>query len=273
MGLMHNVGMRLAHFLAKPRPSRTHVPTSPREVIAATLRKGDVLLVDGTSRFSSAIKYLTQSTWSHAALYIGDHLGAPKDGEEARVLCDVDVEAGVRMIPMSTFGDLHTRICRPVGLNDAEIDQLCEFMVTHVGTTYDMKNILDLARYLVRAPVPDKIKRRSIAFGSGQPTQAICSTLIAQAFNSLRYPILPEVELIDTSTAGGQRAKAEILHIRHYSLYMPRDFDTSPFFRIVKPRIEGGFDYHSLQWDDSAAPEAPEVAVDPVAVNAAVKTA
>jgi len=124
-------------------------------------------------------------------------------------------------------------------------------MVSHVGTTYDMKNVFDLARYLVRTPVPDKMKRRSIAFGSGQPTQAICSTLIAQAFNSLRYPILPEVDLIDTSTPGGERAKAEILHIRHYSLYMPRDFDTSPFFKIVKPRIEGGFDYHSLLWDDA----------------------
>ena len=114
-----------------------------------------------------------------------------------------------------------------------------------------MKNVFDLARYLVRTPVPDKMKRRAVAFGSGQPTQAICSTLIAQAFNSLRYPILPEVDLIDTSTPGGERAKAEILHIRHYSLYMPRDFDTSPFFKIVKPRIEGGFDYHSLLWDDA----------------------
>jgi hypothetical protein len=37
------VGKRLARFLAKPRPSRSHVPTSPREVIASTLRKGDVL--------------------------------------------------------------------------------------------------------------------------------------------------------------------------------------------------------------------------------------
>jgi hypothetical protein len=260
MGLMHNIGKRLARFLAKPRPSRTHVPTSPREVIAATLRKGDVLLVEGTSRFSSAIKYLTQSTWSHAALYIGDHLGPPPEGEEAKVLCDVDVEQGVRMIPMSAFADLHTRICRPVGLNDAEIEQLVSFMVSRVGVTYDMKNIVDLARYLVRTPVPDKMKRRMVAFGSGQPTQAICSTLIAQAFNSLRYPILPEVELIDTSTAGGQRAKAEILHIRHYSLYMPRDFDTSPFFKIVKPRIEGGFDYHALSWakdDEAPAPIAP----------------
>ena len=258
MSTLHGVGKRLARFLAKPRPGRTHVPTSPREVIAATLRKGDVLLVDGTSRFSSAIKYLTQSTWSHAALYIGDHLGAPAEGEEAKVLCDVDVEQGVRMIPMSAFAELHTRICRPVGLNEAEIEQLIQFMVTRVGVTYDLKNILDLARYLVRTPVPDKMKRRSIAFGSGQPTQAICSTLIAQAFNSLRYPILPEVELIDTSTPGGQRAKAEILHIRHYSLYMPRDFDTSPFFRIVKPRIEGGFDYHALAWAKEEAPAATD---------------
>ncbi len=53
-------------------------------MIAATLRKGDVLLVEGTSRFSSAIKYLTQSTWSHAALYIGDHLGPPAEAGSAR---------------------------------------------------------------------------------------------------------------------------------------------------------------------------------------------
>ena len=270
MSILHGIGKRLAHFLAKPRPSRTHVPTSPREVIASTLRKGDVLLVDGTSRFSSAIKYLTQSTWSHAALFIGDHLGPPAEGEEAKVLCDVDVEQGVRMVPMSAFSEMHTRICRPVGLNDAEIEQLIAFMVSRVGVTYDLKNILDLTRYLIRTPVPDPMKRRMIAFGSGQPTQAICSTLIAQAFNSLRYPILPEVELIDTSTPGGQRAKAEIMHIRHYSMYMPRDFDTSPFFKIVKPRIEGGFDYHSLSWakDDepaavAAASEAAEATTSP----------
>ena len=248
MRILHNIGKQLARFLAKPRPSRTHVPTSPREVVAATLRKGDVLLVDGTSRFSSAIKYLTQSTWSHAALYIGDHLGAPSDGTEPKVLCDVDVTDGVRVIPMSAFADMHTRICRPVGLSETEIDRLVEHMVSRVGYSYDLKNILDLVRYLIRTPVPDPMKRRMLALGSGQPTQAICSTLIAQAFNSLHYPILPEVELIEPTTPGARQARAEIMHIRHYSLYMPRDFDTSPFFKIVKPRIEGGFDYHSLVW-------------------------
>jgi hypothetical protein len=254
------LGKRMARFLSKPRVSQTHLPTSPREQIVATLRKGDVLLVEGTSRFSSAIKYLTQSTWSHAALYIGDHLGPPPEGEEAKVLCDVDVNDGVRLIPMSTFSDLHTRICRPVGLSEAEVDALISFMVSRVGYSYDLKNIFDLARYLIRTPpLPGSMKRRMLALGSGEPTQAICSTLLAQAFGSLHYPILPEVELIEENTPGAKQARAEILHIRHYSLYMPRDFDTSPFFRIIKPRIESGFDFHRLVWgEDEALAWTPE---------------
>ncbi|MDA1298678.1 MAG: lipo-like protein, partial [Proteobacteria bacterium] len=36
------------------------------------LQPGDILLVEGNQRFSVAVKYLTQSTWSHAALYLGD---------------------------------------------------------------------------------------------------------------------------------------------------------------------------------------------------------
>ena len=92
------------------------------------------------------------------------------------------------------------------------------------------------------------LSRRILALGSGEPTRAICSTLLAQAFESVRYPILPEIELLDTSTASGRRHQQEILHIRHYSLYTPRDFDVSPFFQVVKPRIEAGFDFHALRW-------------------------
>jgi len=251
MSPLRFIGRRLARFLSKPRLSQSHLPTSPRDQIAATLRKGDVLLVEGTSRFSTAIKYLSQSTWSHAALYIGDHLGPPDEGREPFVLCDVDVNDGVRVIPMSTFSDLHTRICRPVGLSESEIDALATFMVSRVGNSYDLKNIFDLARYLIRTPpLPGPMKRRMIALGSGEPTRAICSTLLAQAFGSIHYPILPEVELIEPGTPGAKQARAEILHIRHYSLYMPRDFDTSPFFRIIKPRIEGGFDFRGLVWGD-----------------------
>jgi hypothetical protein len=45
-------------------------------------------------------------------------------------------------------------------------------------------------------------------------------------------------------------ARRQILHIRHSSLYAPRDFDISPFFQVVKPTIEAGFDYKELYWGD-----------------------
>ena len=35
------------------------------------LRPGDVLLIEGRSRISSVIRTITQSPWTHAALYIG----------------------------------------------------------------------------------------------------------------------------------------------------------------------------------------------------------
>jgi hypothetical protein len=93
-----------------------------------------------------------------------------------------------------------------------------------------------------------------IAIGSGDPTKMICSALIAQAFDAVRYPILPKI-----TRAGSRQARREILHIRDSSLYMPRDFDISPYFEIVKPTIVRGFDYTTLHWADKQKP-LPEVA-------------
>ncbi len=161
----------------------------------------------------------------------------------------VDVVEGVRTIPLSAFSGLHTRICRPVGLGEAEVAALIHFMLSRKGITYDLKNIFDLARYFIRTPpLPGSMRRRALSLGSGEPTKAICSTLLAQAFASVRYPILPEVELVDADAPGVRRARREILHIRHHSLYTPRDFDLSPYFAIVKPTLERGFDYQALRW-------------------------
>jgi hypothetical protein len=161
---------------------------------------------------------------------------------------------GVRTVPLSAFAGMHTRICRPVGLRDAEVAALITFMISRKGITYDLKNILDLARYFIGTPpVPSSMKRRMLALGSGEPTKAICSSLLAQAFESIHYPILPEVALVDVDSKGARRARREILSIRHHSLYVPRDFDVSPFFQVVKPRIAQGFDYRQLEW---GAPDA-----------------
>jgi hypothetical protein len=56
-------------------------------------------------------------------------------------------------------------------------------------------------------------------------------------------------------------SRQEILHIRHHSLYTPADFDLSPYFKIVKPTIEEGFNYKRLTWAEDG-PARPAAAAD-----------
>lgn len=245
-------GRRLARFLTKPVRQSTQIATATQEQLAAALRPGDVLLVEGNTRVSIAIKFLTQSTWSHAALYVGDVLPSREPWQLPRVLIEADLEEGVRAVTLAHYARLHTRICRAVGLSDEDRKRVVEYAVARLGQQYDLKNVLDLARYLLPTPpVPTRFRRRLLALGSGDPTRAICSTLIAQAFQSVRYPILPETrrEWSDDPTCAD--CYAEIYRIRHHSLFAPRDFDISPFFEVVKPTIESGFDYRALKWDDA----------------------
>lgn len=246
--LLERIGSWLARKLAEPRYLST-VPSRPDQ-LAAAIRPGDVLLVEGVSRFSLAIKYLTQSTWSHAALYVGTCQG------QTGMLVEADVQEGVRLVPLSYFEHLHTRICRPAKLRDEEIAALICYVTERVGHRYDLKNIFDLMRYMVQTPpVPNRWRRRLLALGSGDPTRAICSSLIAQAFQSIRYPILPEITLEKTLDPEMQEIYQEILHIRHHSLFVPRDFDLSPYFEIVKPTLASGFDPHQLTWGDNVPVE------------------
>jgi len=247
--LLEIIGYRLAQFLSQPSSRAVRLATCEPEQLAKALRKGDVLLVEGSSRISTAIKYLTQSTWSHAALCVADGQGAAADE-----LLEADVLEGVRVVPLSTYWNLHTRICRPVGLSAEEIDALVAHAVSRVGHHYDLQNIIDLTRYLIRTPpVPARWRRRMLALGSGDPTRAICSSLIAQAFQSVRYPILPERLVAESKDPECLDCYDEILHIRHHSLFAPRDFDISPYFRIIKPVVHNGFDPHTLTWSSDIA--------------------
>jgi len=248
-------GRGIAGYLSKPRRQGTQVATLSPKLLAETLRPGDVLLIEGNTRISVAIKYLTQSTWSHAALYVGNLPGLSKPGEEPKVLIEADIREGVRAVPLSAYSGMHTRICRAVSLSPGDLEKVTGHAVSRIGHQYDMKNVFDLARYLIPTPpVPVRWRRRMIAFGSGDPSRAICSTLIAQAFHSVRYPILPNVTLEKTADPSCADCYREILHIRHYSLYTPRDFDISPYFEVVKPVLLHDFDFRRLTWaDDSVA--------------------
>jgi len=243
-------GRRLARFLEHPSPSYEPFSVTSAETLKQCLQPGDVLLVEGNLRISVAIKYLTQSTWSHSAMYIGGVLDQKNQQGEELNLIEADLSQGVIAVPLSKYSEFNTRICRPVNLSADDQQMLVDFMRDSLGNEYDLKNVIDLMRYLLPTPpVPVSWRRRMLAFGSGDPTMAICSTLIAQAYQQVRYPVLPDIELKQVKRSSScAYTEKEILHIRHHSLFTPRDFDLSPYFRVIKPTLEAGFDYKKLDW-------------------------
>lgn len=248
--ILEEVGNAIARYLEKPAQGYEPFTPSDADALRTSLRPGDVLLVEGNSHISGVIKYLTQSTWSHAALYVGPIAGPATAEGEAHVLVEANMGEGVVSAPLSRYFQFHTRVCRPIGLTEEDRAQVCAYATARIGFAYDLKNITDLLRYLFPLPVPQRWRRRLISLGSGDPSRLICSALIAQAFQSVRYPILAKITRVESISA-----RREILEIRHSSLYAPRDFDISPYFSVVKPTIEQGFDYKQLHWAD-----APELA-------------
>ena len=255
--VLDSIGRGIARYLEKP--VRGYEPFTPSDPAALrqSLEPGDVLLVEGNSRISSAIKYLTQSTWSHAALYVGAIPGANTRDCEPHVLIEAEVGEGVVSSPLSKYYSYHTRICRPVGLSQEDCETVCSYAIERIGFDYDFRNLIDLMRYLIPLPVPQRWRRRMIALGSGNPTRLICSALIAQAFEVVRYPILPKITRLESTAA-----RREILQIRHSSLYAPRDFDISPYFQIVKPSLVENLNYKFMDWADLPAPPAAAPKLD-----------
>jgi hypothetical protein len=266
----------LEQITQRRRHYRRFVYNDPVKLKAAIL-PGDVLLVDGDQRVSQAVKYLTTSTWSHSALYIGDALLRRNPdrraeiqrqfGREARFLIvEALVERGVIASPLLKYMDLNIRICRPVGLRPEDLEIVLDYVISRIGHTYDRRNFLDLTRYLLPFHlIPPKLKEDALHFGSGIATETICSTLLAEAFAKIKFPVLPAYLPWKPHTAGEKlrqmilgrptrRAYSGLLRARHPTLCVPRDFDLSPYFDIVKFSSGelGGFDYRKLRWEEAA---------------------
>ncbi|WP_449371581.1 thioredoxin fold domain-containing protein [Thiomonas sp.] len=151
------LGGRLARYLAAPSHcARAMVPTDVRAMRAA-IRPGDVLLVEGNSRLSSAIKYLTHSNWSHAALYVGEDQGG---------FIEADVVEGARAVGWSEFEGMGLRLCRPVALRPDDAQRVIAAARARLGHRYDLRNIVDLARHLLPTP-PVRVRVRILSLDSG----------------------------------------------------------------------------------------------------------
>ncbi len=274
---------RILEFLTEPLPHYEQRVWNDPRALARHVRKGDVLLVEGDNRISAVIKYLTQSCWSHAALYIGDELlrhGGPHAeearaafGEHASRLLLEALPHGVVASPLTKYIDYNIRLARPHRLRPDHLKAILADAVASIGWRYDQRNVLDLARYLVPARIiPDRFRRVALHFGSGKPTEVICSSLLGQLFGKVRFPILPTVDRRpEASPANGREphwlgrvigresgdAYTGLFRMRHPTLLTPRDFDLSPYFEIVKfNAIAGGhFDYQRIQWAESGEVE------------------
>jgi hypothetical protein len=270
-------------LLTKPLKSYAlHIPND-MAALKRHIRKGDVILVEGNERISECIKYLTQSSWSHSALYVGDEpirrnpaLKEPlvaKFGEEANFLVvEAIVEAGVVLSPLSKYRDFNIRVCRPFNLSAADLADVMDEAIRSVGDTYDLRNVIDLARYFLPVSlVPARLRRQALQFGSGEPTRVICSSVIASSFHRVKFPIVPNYEhLPPETTPPEQRRKLwpigskpttgalqyGALRMVSPTLITPRDFDLSPYFEIIKFNIIENmrFDYHKILWADDAPP-------------------
>ncbi len=240
-----------------PEPDPDIVPLIDFERLCEEIRQGDVLLVEGRTRVSHVIKLVTQSPWTHTALYIGrlddikdvalqekiseHYAGDPRE----QLLMEAVLGEGTVVNPVKKYHREHLRICRPHGLTRADTRRVIAYALSKLGHDYDIRHLLDLARFLYPYTLLPRRWRSSLfALNLNESTRVVCSSMLAEAFGSVQFPILPVAERRDDGTVR--------LYRRNTRLFTPKDFDYSPYFDIIKyPYL--GLDevaaYRRLPWD------------------------
>lgn len=268
----------LTRLLTTPlRSYEVRVPNS-LENLKNQLRPGDVILVSGDQRVSMVIKYLTQSTWSHTAIFVGDELRrfAPERakeldeelGDDARYLIlESDNDNGVSCAPVSKYLNHNLRVCRPRNLRKQDLDKMMEYLFERLGHQYNFRHVFELARWFFPVSIiPRRFQKAALHYGGEQKHEVICSTLLARAFRSVGYPILPRVTVNEVEVEASFLSR--LLRRNGHSIrtlyreedpaaITPRDFDLSPYFDIVKVNhvTEPRFDYRRIKWaNDTPAP-------------------
>ncbi len=226
------------------------------ERIKYELRPCDVILIEGRNRVSEVIKVVTQSAWSHAAIYIGrlhdiedvalrKHIEENYHGNpESQLVVESYLGRGTIVSPIDLYKKDHMRICRPKGLSRKDSQQIISHVICRLGIEYDIRQIIDLLRYFFPwGLLPRRFRSSLFKKKPSIATKQICSTLIAEAFAKVNYPVLP---LIKKNETGLQFIK------RNPRLCVPSDFDYSPYFEIIKyPLFEltGQTIYRNLPWN------------------------
>jgi hypothetical protein len=267
-------------LLTKPRGHYQRFQPNNLAKLRRIIRKGDIVLVDGEQRVSEVIKYLTQSSWSHAALYVGDELLrrhpqrrtdllARYGADAEHLLVEALMESGVVASPLAKYELVNLRVCRPRGLAPEHLIRILDEVLAQLGGCYDVQNALDLARYFFPVSlIPRSWRRTALDLGNRLTRDVICSSMLARAFDNVGFPIMPTV--VSTGNGRGPRSRLAFLRrapdgeppvFRHKSprVVTPRDFDLSPYFDVLKFNAvdvdEAHFDYRRICWEDDGPPQ------------------
>ncbi|MBT8370564.1 MAG: hypothetical protein KJO34_06355 [Deltaproteobacteria bacterium] len=233
------------------------MPMSDFDRLRYEIRPGDVILVEGRSRVSEIIKTITLSNWTHSALYIGRlhniddpvlreyilkfYQGEPDD----QLVIESLLGKGTIVDNISKYRDDHLRICRPTNLTRNDAQKVAAYAINQLGTYYNLRQILDLARFFFPYGILPRRWRSSLfEHNAGAPTHTVCSSMMAEAFSSVHFPILPVLQRDDEGELK--------LYKRNTKLITPKDFDYSPYFDVIKYPILD-FDeltiYRKMPWD------------------------
>lgn len=215
------------------------MPLSDFERLRYEIRPGDVILVEGRSRISEIIKTITLSNWTHSALYIGrlhdieDHTlrshvenfykGDPDDP----LIIESLLGEGTLVDSIRKYNEAHIRICRPNGLTRKDSQKVIAYAIHQLGTFYNVRQILDLARFLFPYTfLPRRWRSSLFEHNAGSPTHNVCSSMMAEAFSSVHFPILPVLHRDENGSLK--------MYKRNTKLITPKDFDYSPYFDVIK---------------------------------------
>src|SRR3990167_3601580 len=223
------------------------------------VRPADVLLIEGRNRVSHIVQHITQSPWSHSALYIGHlyNIDDPQLREFVQqhykglpsepLLVEAMIGQGTIIVPLSKYKEEHIRVCRPTGLSHLDAQKVIGYAVNSIGRKYSIRNFLDLGRFILSSKfIPRRWHSSLFNQKAGKAEQDICSVMIAKAFASVKFPILPLIR---------EDAQQNLEMIRRNpKLYSPSDFDYSPYFDIIKyPMMPvAGFSiYRHFPWQEN----------------------
>lgn len=246
---------KVSHWLLKNDPPRRAYLCDFKK-ISKEIVPGDVLLIEGRNRVSRVIQQITHSPWSHATLYVGK-LNTIKNEElkskiqalgswpeDMPFIIESEVGEGTIISPLTKYDKDHIRILRPQGLNKKYINKVINYAVSRLGKRYNLRHVFDLARFLFPWSLfPRRYRSTLFQHNAQQPTEDMCSSMIADAFHSIQFPILPLVKL-------NKKKNIELVQ-RNPRLFTPSDFDYSPYFNVIKyPIFKLGKDFklEDLPW-------------------------